>query len=45
MEENVVSATGTCNTMNTDEMKALIRDIGDIPAKRNTYYDILETYE
>jgi len=45
MEENVVSATGTYNTMNQDEMKALILDIGDIPAKRNTYYDIIEVYD
>jgi len=45
MEENVVKAAGAVNRMNQEEMIKLIRDIGDIPAKRNTNYDILEVYE
>jgi cyclic dehypoxanthinyl futalosine synthase len=44
MEENVVSAAGATNCMNTEEMITLIRDIGEIPAKRNTAYEILERY-
>ncbi len=44
MEENVVKAAGASFRMSKDEMIALIRDIGEIPAKRNTNYDILETY-
>ncbi len=44
MEENVVSAAGATNCMNTDEMITLIRDIGEKPAKRNTAYEILERY-
>ncbi len=45
MEENVVAAAGVSNKMNQEEMIRLIRDIGDIPAKRDTNYDILEIYE
>ena len=45
MEENVVKAAGAVNRMNQEEMIQLIRDIGEIPAKRNTNYDILEVYE
>lgn len=44
MEENVVSAAGAANEMNQDEMIALIRDVGEKPAKRNTAYDILERF-
>lgn len=44
MEENVVSSAGACNSMNQDEMIALIKDINEIPAKRNTAYNILETF-
>lgn len=44
MEENVVSAAGTKNTMNQAEMIRLIRDIGSRPAKRNTAYEILELF-
>ena len=44
MEENVVKAAGASFRMSKDEMIALIRDVGEIPAKRNTNYDILETY-
>ena len=45
MEENVVAAAGASNQMNQEQMINLIRDIGEIPAKRNTNYDILEIYE
>ncbi|MBE2984817.1 dehypoxanthine futalosine cyclase [Campylobacter sp. RM9344] len=44
MEENVVKAAGASYRMSQDEMIALIRDIGEIPAKRNTNYDILERF-
>jgi cyclic dehypoxanthinyl futalosine synthase len=44
MEENVVSAAGARNRMNQEEMIRLIRDIGEIPAKRNTAYEILERF-
>ncbi|MCI6989764.1 MAG: dehypoxanthine futalosine cyclase [Campylobacter sp.] len=44
MEENVVKAAGASFRMNQDEMIELIKDIGEIPAKRNTNYDILEIY-
>jgi len=45
MEENVVAAAGAQNSMNQQEMIRLIRDIGEIPAKRNTAYEVLEIYE
>ncbi|WP_408609806.1 dehypoxanthine futalosine cyclase [Helicobacter burdigaliensis] len=45
MEENVVAAAGARNSMNEKEMISLIKDIGEIPAKRNTAYDILERFE
>ncbi len=44
MEENVVSAAGAANSMNQEEMIALIKDIGEKPAKRNTAYEILERF-
>jgi cyclic dehypoxanthinyl futalosine synthase len=44
MEENVVSATGVKNSMNQEQMIELIKDIGEIPAKRDTAYNILETF-
>lgn len=45
MEENVVSAAGVSNKMNQEEMVKLIKDIGAIPAKRDTAYNILKTYK
>ena len=45
MEENVVAAAGAVNRMNQQEMIRLIEDIGEIPAKRDTAYNILEMYE
>ena len=44
MEENVVKAAGAANRMNQEEMIRLIKDIGETPAKRNTAYEILETF-
>ncbi len=44
MEENVVRSAGAQNSMNQDEMIALIKDAGEIPAKRNTAYEILEMF-
>lgn len=45
MEENVVKAAGANFRMNADELVNLIKDVGEIPAKRNTNYDILEIYK
>ncbi len=45
MEENVVKAAGATNRMNQAEMITLIKDLGSIPAKRDTAYTILETFE
>jgi cyclic dehypoxanthinyl futalosine synthase len=44
MEENVVKAAGAANRMNQDEMIRLIKDIDEIPAKRDTAYNILERF-
>lgn len=44
MEENVVKAAGASFRMNQDQMIELIKDVGEIPAKRNTNYDILEKF-
>lgn len=44
MEENVVAAAGAKNAMNQQEMIKLIRDVGEIPAKRNTAYEYLEMF-
>ena len=44
MEENVVSSAGVTNSMNQEEMISLIRDVGEIPAKRDTAYNILEMF-
>ncbi len=44
MEENVVKAAGAAFRMNQEQMIELIKDIGEIPAKRNTNYDILEKF-
>ena len=44
MEENVVKAAGASNRMNQDEMIRFIKDIGEIPAKRDTAYNILERF-
>ena len=44
MEENVVSSAGASNEMSKEEMIEMIRDLDSTPAKRNTAYEILETY-
>lgn len=45
MEENVVAAAGARNSMNEQEMISLIKDMDEVPAKRNTAYEILERYD
>ena len=45
MEENVVKSAGAQNSMNQQEMINLIKDAGEIPAKRNTAYEILEMFD
>lgn len=42
MEENVVASTGAKNSMNANEMIKVIRDMGEIPAIRDTEYNILK---
>ncbi|MHB9145865.1 MAG: cyclic dehypoxanthinyl futalosine synthase [Symbiobacteriia bacterium] len=44
MEENVVSAAGTTYRVGPAEAIRLIKDAGRTPARRNTRYEILETY-
>ena len=44
MEENVVRSAGASFRMAKDEMIALIRDVGETPAIRNTAYETLETF-
>lgn len=45
MEENVVAAAGAVNKMNQEEMVRVISDIGEIPAKRDTAYNMLEIFK
>ncbi len=44
MEENVVSSAGAAYKMAKSEMVHLIKDVGEIPAVRNTAYEILEKF-
>jgi cyclic dehypoxanthinyl futalosine synthase len=44
LEENVVAAAGCSFRMSQDEVVEIARGAGFIPAKRNTHYEILETY-
>jgi len=44
IEENVVSAAGAHNRMNTDDLVRVIRDAGRIPAQRDTQYNILKVF-
>lgn len=44
MEENVVSAAGTTFMVTPPEAIRLIKDAGFQPAKRDTFYNILEQY-
>jgi cyclic dehypoxanthinyl futalosine synthase len=43
-EENVHKAADYVNTIDVDDMVALIRDAGFTPAQRTTTYEILRTY-
>jgi cyclic dehypoxanthinyl futalosine synthase len=45
MEENVVASAGAKNSMAQNEMIRLIKDIGEIPAQRNTAYEIIKKFE
>jgi cyclic dehypoxanthinyl futalosine synthase len=45
MEENVVASAGATNSMAQSEMVRLIKDIGEIPAQRNTAYEIVKNFE
>jgi cyclic dehypoxanthinyl futalosine synthase len=45
MEENVVASAGAKNSMDSSEMVKLIKDIGEIPAQRDTAYNIIKTYK
>lgn len=44
LEENVVRAAGTSYQMSIDNMTALIRATGKIPAQRDTQYEIIKTF-
>jgi len=44
IEENVVSAAGTTHKVNIELILQLIREVGKIPAQRNTRYEILKMY-
>jgi cyclic dehypoxanthinyl futalosine synthase len=44
LEENVVAAAGCSFRLSVEEIIELARGAGFIPAKRNTLYEILETY-
>jgi len=43
IEENVVSATGVSFRIQEEELRRAIRDAGFLPAKRDTYYRILDS--
>lgn len=45
MEENVVSSAGASFSMAQDEMVHLIKDVGEIPAIRDTAYNTLKIFE
>jgi len=45
MEENVVASAGAKNSMASSEMVKLIKDINEIPAQRNTAYEIIKMWE
>jgi cyclic dehypoxanthinyl futalosine synthase len=45
MEENVVASAGAKNSMDSHEMVKLIRDIGEIPAQRNTDYSFVKIFD
>jgi cyclic dehypoxanthinyl futalosine synthase len=41
IEENVVSAAGSNNRFNADEMQAIIKEAGFIPGRRNQKYELI----
>ncbi|MGQ3479231.1 MULTISPECIES: cyclic dehypoxanthinyl futalosine synthase [Paenibacillus] len=45
IEENVVSAAGATYKVNIESILQLIRETGNIPAQRNTRYDIIRTFD
>jgi cyclic dehypoxanthinyl futalosine synthase len=45
LEENVVRATGVSNTVPIDEIINAIKNTGNIPAQRNTRYNIIKRYD
>lgn len=45
MEENVHRATGWINRVDHNDMLKMIRQAGFEPAQRNTFYEIIRTYE
>lgn len=45
MEESVVKATGISHAVTAEQVVALIRETGMVPAQRNTEYTILRTFE
>ncbi|WP_211746743.1 cyclic dehypoxanthinyl futalosine synthase [Paenibacillus sp. Marseille-Q4541] len=45
IEENVVSAAGATHKVNIQSILELIRETGNIPAQRNTKYEILRVFD
>ena len=45
MEELVISATGVAYAYNAVQIASMIRNVGRIPAVRNSRYDILQVLE
>lgn len=45
MEENVHRATGWINRVDHNDMLRMIRQAGFEPAQRNTFYEVIRTYE
>ncbi|MDO7907377.1 cyclic dehypoxanthinyl futalosine synthase [Paenibacillus sp. JX-17] len=45
IEENVVSAAGATHKVNIESILELIRETGNVPAQRNTKYDILRVFD
>lgn len=41
IEENVVSAAGSKNRFNSDEMQSIIREAGFVPGRRNQKYELV----
>jgi cyclic dehypoxanthinyl futalosine synthase len=43
IEENVVSAAGSTNRFNSDEMQSIIKEAGFVPGRRNQKYELLHS--